>query len=87
MPDQGAHFEPGTSDDDAFAFGEGAITLWGNLLTLLATHLREQGMPRAELLAILTMLHDTNQATIRSPRARASAASHLMAVYAALETS
>jgi hypothetical protein len=28
-----------------------------------------------------------HQATIRSPRAEASAASHLMAVYAALETS
>ena len=43
-------------------------------------------MPRAELLDMLKMLHDTNEATIRSPRARASAASHLMAVYTALET-
>ena len=77
----------GPTPDDAIAFGEGAITLWANLLTLMATHLREQGMPRDELLDMLTMLHDTNEATIRSPRAKASAASHLMAVYTALETS
>ena len=88
MPDHGALFEAGGSaDDDPIAFAEGAITLWANLLTLMATHLQEQGLPRAELLEMLTMLHDTNEATIRSPRAKASAASHLMAVYTALETS
>jgi hypothetical protein len=43
-------------------------------------------MSRAEVLEMLTMLHDTNQATIRSPRAKAAAASHLMSVYRALET-
>ena len=63
------------------------ITLWGNLLTLMATHPREHGMPQAEMLDMLTMLHDTNEPTIRPPRAKASAASHLMAVYTALETS
>jgi hypothetical protein len=81
-------FDPDrTSEDDAIAFAEGSITMWANLLALLATHLRDQGVPRGEVLEMLTMLHDTNQATIRSPRARASAASHLMAVYTALETS
>lgn len=74
------------SDDDAIAFAEGAITMWANLITLMATHLREHGMPRDEMLEMLTMLHDTNEATIRSPRARASAANHLMAVFKALET-
>ncbi len=76
-----------TSDDDAVAFAEGTVTMWANLLTLMATHLCDQGVPRSEVLAMLTMLHDTNQVTIRSPRAKASAASHLMAVYKALETS
>jgi hypothetical protein len=81
-------FGEGTpSEDDASAFAEGAITLWANLLTLMATHLREQGTSRAEVLEMLTLLHDTNEATIRSPRAKVSAASHLMAVYTALETS
>ena len=70
-------------DDDA-SFAEGAITLYGNLLTLIGTHLRDTGMPRDEVLALLTMLHDTNEETIRSPRARASASRHLMAVYRAL---
>jgi hypothetical protein len=88
VPDRGALFGAGDSDDDgAMAFAEGSITLWANLLTLMATHLRDQGMPRDEVLELLTMLHDTNQATIGSPRARAAAASHLMAVYTALETS
>jgi len=88
VPDRGAAFRAGgPADDDPIAFAEGTITLWANLLTLMATHLREQGMPRAELLEMLTMLHDTNEATIRSPRAKASAASHLMAVYTALEAS
>lgn len=88
MPDRSALFEDETpSDDDAIAFGEGAITLWANLLTLMATHLREHDIPHGEILDMLKMLHDTNQATIRSPRAKASAASHLMAVYRALETS
>lgn len=88
MPDRGALFGDGApADEDATAFGEGAITLWANLLTLMATHLCEQGTPKAEVLDMLTLLHDTNEATIRSPRAKASAASHLMAVYTALETS
>ena len=88
MPDRGALFEGEIpAGDDAIAFGEGAITLWANLLTLMATHLRERGMPKAEVLDMLTLLHDTNEATIRSPRAKASAASHLMAVYTALESS
>lgn len=88
MPDRGALFGGEIpAGDDAIAFGEGAITLWANLLTLMATHLREQGTPKVEVLDMLTLLHDTNEATIRSPRAKASAASHLMAVYKALETS
>ncbi|WP_278983829.1 hypothetical protein [Sphingobium yanoikuyae] len=72
-----------SADDDA-AFAEGAITLWANLLTLIGTHLRETGLPRQELLDMLTMLHETNEETIRSPRARAVASRHLMAVYRAL---
>ena len=88
MPDRGALFGDGVpADEDAIAFEEGVITLWANLLTLMATHLRDQGTPKAEVLDMLTLLHDTNEATIRSPRAKASAASHLMAVYTALETS
>jgi hypothetical protein len=88
VPDRGALFGGEIpAGDDAIAFGEGAITLWANLLTLMATHLREQGTPKAEVLDMLTLLHDTNEATIRSPRAKASAASHLMAVYTALESS
>jgi hypothetical protein len=75
-----------TASDDAIAFAEGSITMWANLLTLMATHMRDQGLSRSEILDMLTILHDTNQATIRSPRARASAATHLMAVYTALET-
>jgi len=74
-------------DDGAIAFAEGSVTMWANMLTLIATHLREHGVPRDEVLDMLTMLHDTNEATIRSLRARASAARHLMAVYTALETS
>lgn len=70
-------------DDDA-AFAEGAITLWANLLTLIGTHLHENGTPRQEVLDMLTMLHETNEETIRSPRARAVAARHLMSVYRAL---
>lgn len=77
----------GASADDEIAFGEGTITLWANLLTLMATHLREQGMARSEVLEMLTMLHDTNEATIRSPHAKASASRRLMAVYAALKAS
>lgn len=71
------------SDDDA-AFAEGAITLWANLLTLIGTHLRATGTSRQEVLDMLTMLHETNEETIRSPRARAAAARHLMSVYRAL---
>lgn len=70
-------------DDDA-AFAEGAITLWANLLTLIGTHLRESGTPRQEVLDMLTMLHETNEEMIRSPRARAVASRHLMSVYRAL---
>jgi hypothetical protein len=88
VPDRGSFSGDGIpADDDATAFGEGTITLWANMLTLMATHLREQGTAQAEILEMLIMLQDTNEATIRSPRARASAASHLMAVYKALETS
>jgi hypothetical protein len=77
------HPVPALGDDDA-AFAEGAITLWTNLLTLVGTHLRETGIPRQEVLDILAMLHETNEETIRSPRARAVASRHLMAVYRAL---
>jgi hypothetical protein len=73
-------------DDDAITLAEGSMTVWANTLTLMATHLCEHGMPRSEVLEMLTMLHDTNEATIRSPRAKASAASHLMAVFKAFET-
>lgn len=71
-------------DDSQEAFAEGAITLWSNLLTLIGTHLRDTGTPRDEVLEMLTMLHETNEETIRSPRARASASRHLMAVYRVL---
>ncbi|QSR19385.1 hypothetical protein [Novosphingobium sp. KA1] len=77
------HPAPALGDDDA-AFAEGAITLWANLLTLIGTHLRETGMPRQEVLDMLAMLHETNEETIRSPRARAVASRHLMSVYRAL---
>lgn len=87
MPDREALFNPETPSDGATAFGEGAITLWANLLTLMATHMHEHGMAKDEVLDMLAMLHDTNEATIRSPRAKALAARHLMAVYVALETS
>ncbi len=70
-------------DDDA-AFAEGAITLWANLLTLIGEYLRETGTPRQEVLEMLTMLHETNEETIRSPRAWAAASRHLMSVYRAL---
>jgi hypothetical protein len=71
------------ADDDA-TFAEGAITLWANLLTLIGEHLRETGTPRQDVLDMLTILHETNEETIRSPRARASASRHLMSVYRAL---
>jgi hypothetical protein len=73
--------------DDAASVAEGAVTLWSNLLTRIGQHLVEVGMPKSELLDMLQMLHDTNDATIRSPRVRALAAQRLMAVYTALETS
>jgi hypothetical protein len=73
------HYLPG-DDDNPEAFAEGAITLWGNLLTLLGLHLRDNGMPSGEVLELLDMLHETNEETIRSPRARSSAARHLQAV-------
>ena len=71
------------ADDDA-AFAEGAITLWGNLLTMIGLQLLESGTAREDVLEMLTMLHETNQETLRSPRARASASRHLMSVYRAL---
>jgi len=80
--DDGMVSPQGQDDDKAFA--EGTITLWANLLTLIGEHLCETGTPRREVLEMLTMLHDTNEATIRSPRARASASRHLMSVYRAL---
>jgi hypothetical protein len=78
------HKPPMGGGSDEAEFAEAAITLWSNLLTLIGTHLREAGTPRDEVLAMVTMLHETNEATIRSPRARASASRHLMAVYRAL---
>jgi len=71
------------ADGDA-AYADGAITLWANLLTLMGTHLLDTGMPRDEVLGMITMLHETNEETITSQRARASASRHLMAVYRAL---
>ena len=71
-------------DDDAAAYAEGAITLWSNLLTMIGIQLRETGTPREDLLAMLTMLHETNEETVRSPRARAAASRHMMAVYRVL---
>ncbi|AOF94792.1 MULTISPECIES: hypothetical protein [unclassified Sphingobium] len=73
-----------SNDDDDAAFAEGAITLWSNLLALMGTHLLEAGTPRQEVLDMLTMLHETNEETIRSPRARAIAGRHLMSVYRVL---
>jgi hypothetical protein len=73
-----------SNDDDDAAFAEGAITLWSNLLALMGTHLLETGTPRLEVLDMLTMLHETNEETIRSPRARAIAGRHLMSVYRVL---
>ncbi len=72
--------------NDADALAADMVTLWANLLTLMGQHLREHGTPRGELLAMLRMLHDTNDATIQSPRMRAIAAQRLNAVYTALET-
>lgn len=71
-------------DDDDAAFAEGAITLWSNLLTMIGVQLRETGTSRDEVLAMLAMLHETNEETVRSPRARAAASRHLMAVYRVL---
>ena len=73
-----------SNDDDDAAFAEGAITLWSNLLALIGTHLLEIGMPRHEVLDMLKMLHETNEETVRSPRARAIAGQHLKSVYDAL---
>jgi len=67
--------------DDADAFAEGAITLWSNLVTMIGMELRERGTSREDLLGMLTMLNETNEETVRSPRARAAASRHLMAVY------
>ncbi|WP_395396390.1 hypothetical protein WBP07_21085 (plasmid) [Novosphingobium sp. BL-8A] len=68
-------------DDDADAFAEGIITLWSNLVTMIGMEMRERGTSREELLGMLTMLHETNEETVKSPRARAAASRHLMAVY------
>ncbi|BBF70966.1 hypothetical protein [Sphingomonas bisphenolicum] len=73
-----------SNDDDDAAFAEGAITLWSNLLALMGTHLMETGTPRQDVLDMLTMLHETNEETIRSARARAIAGRHLMSVYRVL---
>lgn len=75
-----------SNDDDDAAFAEGAITLWSNLLALIGTHLLETGMPRHEVLDMLKMLHETNEETVRSPRARAIAGQNLKSVYDALGT-
>jgi hypothetical protein len=71
------------NDEDA-GFGEAAITLWSNTITLVATHMIDSGTPRQEVLDMLIMLNDTNQATIGSARARAVSEQRLMAVYKAL---
>ncbi|MHA4835972.1 hypothetical protein [Sphingopyxis sp. MSC1_008] len=71
------------ADDDA-AFAEGAITVWANLLTLIAGELRAQGVPPDVLLEMLALLNRTNQATIRSPRAKASASRHIESVCRAI---
>lgn len=82
MTDHSVGQRAASNDDDSDeAFAEGAITLWGNLLTLIGMHLRQTGTPRKEVLDMLQMLQETNEETIRSPRARAIAARHLMAVY------
>jgi hypothetical protein len=73
-----------SQDDDEATFAEGTITLWSNLLALMGTHFLEAGTPRQEVLDMLTMLHETNEETIRSPRARAIAGRHLMSVYQVL---
>ncbi len=83
MADRPIQLSAAVADDHA-AFAEGAITLWANLLTLIGEHLCETGTPRHEVLEMLTMLHETNEETIRSPRARAVASRHLMSVYRAL---
>jgi hypothetical protein len=77
----------GPGADDETAFAEGAITLWSNLLTMIGLHLRETGTPREDVLDMLRMLQETNDETVRSPRARAVASRHLMAVYQVLAES
>jgi hypothetical protein len=71
-------------DDGDAAYAEGAITLWSNLLTMIGMQLRETGTSREDVLAMLTMLHEANEETVRSPRARAAASRHMMAVYRVL---
>ena len=71
-------------DDDDAAFAEGAITIWSNLVTMIGMQLREAGTPREDVLEMLTMLHETNEETVRSPRARAVASRYMMAVYRVL---
>lgn len=75
---------PPDHDDEDAAFAEASITLWSNFLALIGTHLVETGTPREEVLDMLTMLHETNEETIRSASARAIAGRHLMSVYRVL---
>ena len=75
---------PPGEEDDQSAFAEGAITLWSNLLAMIGAEMLDRGMPRADILEMLSTLHRANEETVRSPRARAIAARHLMAVYRAL---
>ena len=69
---------------DGADFAEDAITLWSNMLAVIALHLRDTGTSREEILAMLTMLQAANDETIRSPRVRALAVRRLMAVHQVL---
>ncbi len=57
------------------------MTLWGKLLTLVGTHMIGNKTPRQDLLNMLTMLHETNEETMVSPRASAIAGHHFMWVH------
>lgn len=58
-----------------------SMTLWGKLLKLVGTHMIGNKTPRQDLLDMLTMLHETNEETMVSPRASAIAGRHLMWVH------
>lgn len=73
---------PAPEDDVAFA--EGVITLWGNMLAMIGAQLCANGVAREDVINMMTALHRTNEATIKSPRARESAARHLASVCRAL---